>query len=93
MLATPEVGTFVREHGGALYVWRDTKACCGGAMTLLRTAAEDPSARCFARIEADGFELWFDHGNLAPPQELHLEVRGRHRRRVEAYWDGCVFAV
>jgi hypothetical protein len=35
-----------------------------------------------------------DWGGLDPPEELHLDVKGwRERtRRLEAYWNGCVFA-
>jgi hypothetical protein len=25
------------------------------------------------------------------PDELHVEVHGRRRRRVQAYWDGCAY--
>lgn len=93
VLALPEVGELVRERGGRLYVWPEAKACCGGALTFLRASSEPPAERRFARVDAEGFELWFDPGALGPPEELHLDVRGRRRRRVEAYWDGCIFAV
>jgi hypothetical protein len=93
VLAEPEVAEFVRDRGGRLFVWPDAKACCGGAITFLLTDAEPAPGRRFGRVDAPGFELWFDPGAFAPPEELHLEVRGRRRRRVEAYWNGCVFAV
>ena len=47
----------------------------------------------FQRHEAAGFDLWFDAGTLKLPDELHLEAKGRRKKRVAAYWDGCVFAV
>lgn len=93
VVATPDVGTLVRERGGKLYVWPDAKACCGGALRLLLTAAAPGAGRRFARVDAEGFELWFDPGALDPPEELHLGVRGRRTKRVEAYWNGCVYAV
>jgi hypothetical protein len=92
-LVTPAASDLVREHGGRLYVWPDVKACCGGAMTLLLTASQPEPGRRFERVEAEGFELWFDPGNLAPPEELHLDVKGWRTKRVQAYWNGCVFAV
>jgi hypothetical protein len=27
------------------------------------------------------------------PDELHLDVSGRKRRRVAAYWDNCAYVV
>ena len=39
VVATPDVGTLVRERGGKLYMWLDAKACSGGALRLLLTAA------------------------------------------------------
>ena len=93
IVATPDVGALVRERGGKLYVWPEAKACCGGALTLLLTAAAPEPGRRFARADAEGFELWFDPGALNPPEELHLDVRGWRTKRVEAYWNGCVFVV
>jgi hypothetical protein len=40
-----------------------------------------------------GFELWFDPGGLQSPDALHFDVRGWRTKRVEAYWNGCVFVV
>ena len=34
-----------------------------------------------------------DPAGLPPPEELVLEVRGWRTKRVEAYWNGCVFVV
>jgi len=91
VVATPEVGELVRERGGRLFVWADHQRCCGGGVTFLSTASERPEGHAFHVIGADGFDLFFDSGR-SPPSELQLEVRGRRRKRVEAYWNGCVFA-
>ena len=91
VVATPEVGYAVRAGGGRLFVWPDRQRCCQGA-TYLLTAPEPAPGREYRRVEgATGFELYLDPGHLLPPDELHLAVRGWRRRRVEAYWNGCVF--
>lgn len=54
--------------------------------------AEPPWGRIFHRAEAKGFGLFVDFGRREAPAEIVLEVHGLRRRRVEAYWDGCVFA-
>jgi hypothetical protein len=91
VVMTPEAEELVRSRGGPLFVWVDRQRCCGGA-TYLATAWERPRGRMFQRIDGPGgSELHFDDGGLRPPDELHLDIRGRRRRRVEAYWNGCVF--
>lgn len=61
-------------------------------MTFLETGTTPARDRHFQRYEAPGFELWFDPGVLRPPSVLHLEMKGRRKKRVAAYWDGCAFA-
>jgi hypothetical protein len=46
----------------------------------------------FQSFQADGFELLFDPGRMAPPKELHLDLKGRRKKRVMAYWNGFIFA-
>lgn len=71
----------------------DRQRCCQGA-TYLLTSSDPPSGRAFRPVEGfHGFELWFDPGGLEPPDELHLDVQGWRTKRIEAYWNGCVFVV
>jgi hypothetical protein len=91
--STSEVTALVRERGGRLFVWPDRQRCCQGA-TYLATASDPPRGRAFRPVGgSDGSEIWFDPGGLEPPDVLQLDVRGRRRKRVEAYWNGCVFVV
>jgi hypothetical protein len=91
LTASPEVAAFVREHGGRVFVWTRLHVCCGGGITSLVAGYEPGPSRRFTRLEAPGFEVWLDPGRSLMPDELVLEIRGRRRPRVEAYWDGCVF--
>ena len=94
VLASPEVAGLIRDRRGRLYVWPDRHACCGGTVTYLATGSEPERGRVFHRLGVEGFDLFLDPGRMRPPDELVLDVRGRRRRkRVEAYWNGCVFAV
>jgi hypothetical protein len=94
VVAPPEVADLVREHGGRLFVWADPHRCCGGSVTFLKTApTSPPGERRFILVDAEGFELHFDPGRVQPPDELHFAVKGWHRKRVEAYWNGCVYAL
>jgi hypothetical protein len=91
--STSEAVSLVRERGGRLFVWPDRRRCCQGA-TYLLTASVPPPGRAFRPVDGPhGFELWFDPGGLQPPDALHLDVRGWRTKRIEAYWNGCVFVV
>jgi hypothetical protein len=91
VVTTSQAEELVRERGGQLFVWIDSQRCCGGA-TYLATSSRPRRGRAFRRIEGpEGFELYFDHGGFRPPDELHLDVRGWRRKRIEAYWNGCVY--
>jgi hypothetical protein len=42
------------------------------------------------RVDADGIELYLDQ-SLGNPEELVIEAKGRRRKHVHAYWDGCAY--
>ena len=83
----------IRERGGRLYVWVRKGRCCGAANLTLATASEPPRGKEFRRVEeAAGFELYLPTHLGRAPDELQIEVR-RFPRRVEAYWNGCIWVV
>jgi hypothetical protein len=87
------VRELVAERGGRLFVWLERPRCCGGGASYLSTGDERPAGtHAFRSTSVEGFQLAFDGGRLGEPDQLQLEVRGGRRRRVEAYWNGCVFA-
>ena len=93
VVANAEAVRLIKDRGGKLYVWTDTHRCCSGGITYLKTDSEPKEGRRFERVDAEGFELWFAPGSHTPPDELHLDIKGSRRKRVEAYWNGCVFAI
>jgi hypothetical protein len=89
--ASSEAIEFVQEHGGKLYVWAKRARCCHGPLTFLETSSE-PGERKFRRVDADGIELYMD-ARLGEPEELVIEAKGRRRKHVHAYWNGCAYVV
>jgi hypothetical protein len=87
--ASPEAIGLVQEQGGKLYVWAKKSRCCHGSITFLETS-NDPAGRPFRRVDAEGIELYLDE-RLGEPEELVIEARGRRRKHVHAYWDGCAY--
>lgn len=93
VVSKPGVADVVRESGGRIYIWTDPHKCCSGALTYLKTGSAPEPGRRFIRFDAEEFELWFDPGARPAPDELHFDLKGFRKKRVEAYWNGCAFAV
>jgi hypothetical protein len=86
--------SFVERHGGVLYVRATSTRCCRGAMTTLAATTEAPvDATSWRVLAAEGPEVRWCEGALAPPERLVVEVRGRRRPRLAAYWDGCAYRI
>lgn len=94
VLASPEARSYIREHGGLLFVWvKAPRGMIRGALRLLKTSTEPPpDALDWQRVESHGFVLFLPPG-LRKPRELHVELRGRMRQRVDAFWEGCAFVL
>ena len=94
IVTSPEARSFIRERGGLLFVWISNHRGLRGHLSLLRTTTElPPGALDYERLEAKGFLVFLHPRMVRRPRSLHLEVRGRFRRRLEAYWDGCAFVI
>ena len=91
VLSTPEARSFIHERGGLLFVWVKRHGSIRGVLRLLRSSTEPPrDAFEWQRVETKGFVLFLPPG-LRKPRELHVEIRGFLRRRVEVFWEGCAF--
>jgi hypothetical protein len=91
--ATPEARSLIVERGGLLFVRLSRVVSVRGAMRHLLVSTEPPpDALDYQRFETRGFLLFLQPG-IRPPRELHVEVVGRIRRRVAAFWNGCAFVV
>ena len=88
IFATPEARALIHEKGGLLFVW-----ATAGVVRFLKTSTEPPpDALGWQRIECKGVIVFLPPRHRLP-RELHLEVKGRVRRRVEAFWNGCAYVV
>jgi hypothetical protein len=91
--ASPEARSLIVERGGLLFVRLSRIVSVRGAMRHLLVSTEPPpDALDYQRFETRGFLLFLQPG-IRPPRELHVEVVGRIRRRVAAFWNGCAFVV
>ncbi len=86
---------FVAGHGGRLWVWSAyPRMCCSGTPAYMHAATEAPADLSdFTQVPVAGLELWFRARGGIVPDVLEIGLRGRRRPRIEAYWDGCLFAL
>ena len=92
---SPEAAEFVRGRGGQLWVWVARPAvCCWKSpfyMYAATTPPEDVSE--FSPVDTTSLDVWFRAPSGREPDVLEIGMRGKRRPRVEAYWDGCVYAL
>jgi hypothetical protein len=89
--ASPEAVRLIKAQGGQLYVCAKRSRCCRGSLTFLETSNE-PGEQRYRRVDADEIELYLDE-RLGDPEELVVEAKGRRRKHVHAYWNGCAYVV
>ena len=89
IVAPHDVRHVVRERGGSLYLWSDVHGVCEGKVTLLQVDTERPldEGLRFARIGADGIDVFLAIGSLLWPEFVELELHGR-KKQIRAYWNG-----
>jgi hypothetical protein len=105
-VVTPKAREFVAERGGNVWVWLDPRRGPVGSYVWLEAHCEPPGSsrrsrftrssrrpHRFKKMEAEGITVHFDFGRVAPPEELHLDLKGvrARTRRIEAYWNGSIF--
>ncbi|MGZ4280541.1 MAG: hypothetical protein ACXVQ4_00465 [Gaiellaceae bacterium] len=92
MIASPQVVHRVQSEGGTLFVWARSARCCSGTLMFLEAGTEAPE-REFRAVGGDGFEVLLDTRLARTPDELHVELHGRRKPRLAAYWNGCAYVV
>ena len=76
--------TWIRERGGALYLWDDDLGDFGRD----RIATSDPGGVEFVGSYAgEGVTVYIDTRD-PPPEGIRVELRRRPFRGVRVYWDG-----
>lgn len=87
---SPEAAAYVRDHGGEVYVWTERQVCCRGRTTSRAQAAlSEPTEREFRCVfYSDDLACYLATG--LRPKEITLALSSFPRRRVVAFWPGCL---
>jgi len=83
---------WIRDRGGRLFVWAGAH-CCGGTRFVESSTEAPGDLQVFHREQGPGFELFVRQAGGQIPEEIVVELRGRRRPRLAAYWNGCPYVV
>jgi hypothetical protein len=107
IVTTPRADEYIAARGGKVWVWLDPRRGGIGSYVWLEAHCEPPGAsrrsnftrsskrpHRFKVTEGAGVEVHYAFARIPEPDELHFDVKGWRdkTRRLEAYWNGCVFA-
>lgn len=86
---------YVVSRGGKVYVRTHSYRCCSaGSLTLLDAETTPPPDELnFDHVDCGDVNVAYFGGKNGRPEQLLIEMRGRFRPRLVAYWDGCAFKV
>jgi hypothetical protein len=60
----------------------------------MHAATQPPAGMSgFSPVRRAGLEVWFRIPSGPLPDVLEIGLRGKRHPRVEAYWDGCSYAL
>jgi len=92
---SPEAEEFVRGRGGQVWVWAaHPRVCCSATPAYMHaTTQAPPDLSGFSSVHMAGLEVWFRIPGDRRPDVLEIGLRGKRHPRVEAYWDGCFYAL
>ena len=104
IVTTPQAARHIVDNGGDLWIWLDPRRGLVGSYVWLEAHTEPPGTsretrftrssrrpHKFRRQDAGDYVLHYDFGRMDIPEELKVELRGWVNKRVEAFWNGCVF--
>jgi hypothetical protein len=94
-----EAAGFVAANGGRLWVWAARpRVCCSGSPAWMRAATAPPQGLAgFTEVPPApalaGLVVYFRGVGGLRPDVLQIEMHGKRRPGVAAYWDGCLMAM
>lgn len=92
---TDEAAGLVRAQGGTIWVWAayPRLRCCGMQAWMHATTREPADIADFTPLPAGTVDVRFRSLGSRKPEVLQIALHGRHHPQVEAYWDGCLYAL
>jgi len=91
--ASAELVSFVRAAGGTVWVRCRRRHCRGGIVFLEATVEPPGDSVAYEPFIVEDIIVATRLPVRPRPDELHVSLEGRRRRRPVAAWDGCAYIV
>ena len=92
IIISSDAREFIAAHGGTIYLQVRQSRCCSGAITFLdaSTAARNEAGN-YVVLDTDQLKVRLLDLGVGLPDEVSVELRGKIRPRLTAYWNGCAY--
>lgn len=85
---------YVAARGGTLFLRVRHNRCCSGGLTYLdASTSTDRDVDQYEVLKEANPEVRLFHLTSVLPATVNVEVRGRVRPHLVAYWDGCAYRI
>jgi hypothetical protein len=81
----------VATRGGTVFLRVRHNRCCSGGLTFLDASTSADRDLEYETVNAANPEVRLFHLGSVLPEKVSVEVRGKVRPHLVAYWDGCAF--
>ena len=83
---------YVNARGGTLFLRVRHNRCCSGGLTFLDASTSGHgSAERYETQPHDDLDIRLLHLGSVLPSKVSVEMRGKLRPHLVAYWDGCAY--
>ena len=86
-----EAREFVSARGGTLYLRVRRNRCCSGGLTFLDASTSDRHRDDFEKLSDATLDVRLARPGSILPEKVSVELRGKVRPHLVAYWDGCAY--
>ena len=83
---------YVARRGGTLFLRVRHNRCCSGGMTFLdASTSAHRDVDHYENLSASNLDVRLYHLGSVLPEKVSVEMRGKVRPHLVAYWDGCAY--
>jgi hypothetical protein len=82
---------YVAAHGGTLYLRVRHNRCCSGGLTFLDATTSEHRRGHGYEAQPHDLDIRLFHLGSVLPTKVSVELRGKLRPHLVAYWDGCAY--
>jgi hypothetical protein len=82
----------VAQRGGTLFLKvRHDRCCSGGGLTFMDASTMARGGGDYEKLDEADFDVRLLRSSSVLPSKVSVELRGKLRPHLVAYWDGCAY--